>query len=603
MMSNQISWDAAVRALETSQPDAERRRRLLSVGWWLLVAAFACGFGMLLYMSVQDLADAWRTGDPLQWHFFWQGALDLLRMSPLAILSRIHGLWALTRPQQDVLAIRQQVAEGNDERAPIVADQPLVLPDNVFSHEYEIGPLSRPRSGRREAATTGATILIVVSVILALFSVIPLLIPGSDTVGRIISLVFVTITFALALGAARAHRIARALGQDIHVLADEHGLRWRRLAARNRFREIPWSQARAFVTLRFQRPIDLSPCHVFVLESPGAVLAWEITDRSTADQRAAHERLSRLIAARTHLPLRGLTSPVEAALSPEKQEEPKPALTFPLAPPGSNPVQAVELPITIVERNDPAARAARRSVRLGFLLTTVFTLPVLVLYGAGWGLQQYQPQYYSGLVARVHAEKPLYHDALSQDDGQWLVQEPSALNDYEHYFYTGGAYHLIGTHSDWFMFAYSAYSYVSDAAVEVTVSAAHQTNDDGLGLMLHTEGSSSNDFEVFEIDTHGNWTLWRHHYVNGTSNHDWTWIAGDYTQAAHQGAGARNRLLVIQRGSQFLLYVNEHFVGSYSDPATPRYGCMGIYVDMSTTEGIFSDFTVYPAPSTSLLPV
>jgi hypothetical protein len=134
----------------------------------------------------------------------------------------------------------------------------------------------------------------------------------------------------------------------------------------------------------------------------------------------------------------------------------------------------------------------------------------------------------------------------------------------------------------------------------VTVSVGHATDDDAVGLEIHSRNDSA-DFEMFVIDTHGFWSLSRRHYVDGTSAHDWTQIAGDYTSAAHPGASARNRLLVMQQGSRFVLFVNDQFVGSYSDPAATTYGFMGVYVDMSTTEGIFSDFTVYPAPPATLL--
>jgi hypothetical protein len=48
--------------------------------------------------------------------------------------------------------------------------------------------------------------------------------------------------------------------------------------------------------------------------------------------------------------------------------------------------------------------------------------------------------------------------------------------------------------------------------------------------------------------------------------------------------------------SLFLCYINDQFIDAvYDQKASPR-GHMGVLMNTSVTEGVFSDFAVYPAP-------
>jgi hypothetical protein len=119
-------------------------------------------------------------------------------------------------------------------------------------------------------------------------------------------------------------------------------------------------------------------------------------------------------------------------------------------------------------------------------------------------------------------------------------------------------------------------------------------------LLRASEGNA--DFVAFLVTPSGKWMLWRFHDV-GDETRNWSEIASGRSDAIHPGAGEQNRLLVIISGARYLCYVNDQFVGVFQDdgPALPQ-GRMGVFVNESTTEGVFSTFAVYPAPVTDPLP-
>ena len=89
--------------------------------------------------------------------------------------------------------------------------------------------------------------------------------------------------------------------------------------------------------------------------------------------------------------------------------------------------------------------------------------------------------------------------------------------------------------------------------------------------------------------------------MNGESDSDWTTLAGGYSKEIRQGDSVENRLLVIMRGVSYFCFINGHYLGPYRDTGPASHGEReGFYMNMSSVEGVFSDFTVYPAPSTDV---
>jgi hypothetical protein len=55
------------------------------------------------------------------------------------------------------------------------------------------------------------------------------------------------------------------------------------------------------------------------------------------------------------------------------------------------------------------------------------------------------------------------------------------------------------------------------------------------------------------------------------------------------------------RGSEYYCFVNERFLGSIHDyEPTVSAGHFGVYMNRSVVEGVFTNFVVYPAPSTDI---
>ncbi len=169
----------------------------------------------------------------------------------------------------------------------------------------------------------------------------------------------------------------------------------------------------------------------------------------------------------------------------------------------------------------------------------------------------------------------------------WLQQSP-LTNDPFGYSIEDDGYHVTGPKGDW-VGAWLRTTYV-DSAVEVTASQTAGAQYDGVGLILRSD----------ILNTH--MTLDAYHYDLSNPDDNWTYLASGTSDAIHIGVLQPNRLLAIMRGGQYLLYINNQFVGSYYDDAheTPRKGYAGVYVNDGTTEGIFTNFSVYqvkPPPS------
>jgi hypothetical protein len=120
-----------------------------------------------------------------------------------------------------------------------------------------------------------------------------------------------------------------------------------------------------------------------------------------------------------------------------------------------------------------------------------------------------------------------------------------------------------------------------------------------VGLLLRSS-EGNKDFVVFQVNPKGQWALLRYHDISD-SERSWQPIWHGESEAIHQGIGVQNRLLVIINGARYLCYVNNQFLGVFQDDGPALYqGRMGVFVNESTTEGVFSDFTVYPALSTDI---
>jgi len=259
----------------------------------------------------------------------------------------------------------------------------------------------------------------------------------------------------------------------------------------------------------------------------------------------------------------------------------------------------------------PPAPPTSPSVLRTFLLVTLIVLVVLapfgLIFGAAYGIPAYQEWYHNELLRRVHAQQPLFEDQLTYDDGKWSVGDDSKTGN--SYFFSNGAYHLKGQRDDRSMSAPGAALFDDDVAVEATVaqkgrpaSSSSSAGYDGVGLILRV-AANKGDFVVFFIHEEGYWSLARYHYVNGDADSDWTGLASGFSKSFTEGDGVENWMLVMMCGATYYCFVNERYLGAYRDTGPElRGGRMGLYMNISSVEGIFTNYAVYPAPSTDVFP-
>jgi hypothetical protein len=91
--------------------------------------------------------------------------------------------------------------------------------------------------------------------------------------------------------------------------------------------------------------------------------------------------------------------------------------------------------------------------------------------------------------------------------------------------------------------------------------------------------------------------------VHGDADSDWTGLASGFSKSITEGDGVENRLLVMMRGATYYCWVNERYLGSYHDSGAALHGAReGFYMNFNSVEGIFTNYAVYPAPSTDVFP-
>jgi hypothetical protein len=165
-------------------------------------------------------------------------------------------------------------------------------------------------------------------------------------------------------------------------------------------------------------------------------------------------------------------------------------------------------------------------------------------------------------------------------------------NEYhENYYFAYNGYHLKGQNPDRLMFAYGSPTY-GDVAVEVTAAQRGTAENDGVGILARVT-ESQDDRIAFVVMPSGDWWIARFHYTTGNPEDDWTFLYDGYSSAIHTGDGAQNQLLMILRGAVYYCFVNGRYLGSFHDYG-PTLNA-GHY-------GVFTDFAVYPAPSTDIFP-
>jgi hypothetical protein len=396
---------------------------------------------------------------------------------------------------------------------------------------------------------------------------------------------------------------------------------------------IEWGAARSF----FQVIDPLSslgvgrPRHtLFALDSGDQLIAWTVAPRATEEQRTANDRLCRLIAERTRLPLRDLAKCAEELTNSRIMGE--------LAR-GVIALNAVPMNLAARRRAEFVARVSghgagtERSSWLGQAraliasgraayevaaghevpraggkarvkapwwrraLFVVSAVMVVSLFPGSWVLHQGEVWYYGRFANQIEASTPLYVDSLTRDDGQWYTR-PMTSQD-SGFTFTGSTYLIQSDARGDGGQAYAPGTY-SDIAVEVTVRERPTNWNTTMGS-LNTAGAAVHDTDGSTVRCGagpiGTWFLMR--YSTSLSyDAQWSVLAfGQVNHDVHWGLGVANTFLLVARGKHYWCFANGHLLGFATDSVALQPGHVGVYLDDNTIVAAFNDFRVYAVPA------
>lgn len=615
MADGKIGLPGLLAALENGDErvarTARRWRRFIAVAVTVSCLLTVAYLGWTLFA----LRDAWHTG---QWRYFW-GQLN--GIWPLVALGA--RFWAVDDPftgYVDVVRKMQEAAiKGDEQDAPIAQEYSQLSQDSsMLFGGISYGPLKRPHDGR----SIGPIVLVVMGLLMAITFGAVLLAVGMSAASdgaRQVNEIIWGITLILLLLSIWPLVVVLRMRRGILVTADDMGVAWKQAGWRTRRRSIAWHDTRAFFVITQRKSTNWTKETTWVLMGSAGALAWMAPREEAAQTDTPHARFAALVASRTRLPLRDLSALADrmtnrtliaeqrkAAIENATRiyEETKREILAARTQPEK---AAAWLSTQRREQAADAVLSAHRSEQttkksgLGWGCTVQLVLLVVIglMYAGGWGLEQYQPHYYEGMLAQIHASKPLYHDDLSHDDGDWPLCAPTADRP-NRCSYGGQAYHLTSA-SGRFISAWTEPVY-GNAVVEGTVRQIGTVEYDGVGLILRAFDDNTDMLVFFIHPTDGTWSLAHYHDVGGSPDDNWTAFENGSSSAIRTGQGAANDLLVVITDDRYTCYINGKVVLMYDDSehAIPRMGHVGLYVNDGAVEGVFTDFTVYPAPAPSV---
>lgn len=378
----------------------------------------------------------------------------------------------------------------------------------------------------------------------------------------------------------------------LSITADEQGLTWQD-GKRGPRQQIGWNAVRSFSVMVYEGASWLSSRQTtFLVDGRDVLLTWTLYSGSGMDEYGESWQLSRHVVTHSGQLLRDLT-PLAMSL---RMTSAKPARL--------RGIGAPELLITTI------MAMKRRFHRIWFvgvpLVVSLFALLFVSLLGNHFA-QDYQQRYFTGLTTKIHAGKQLYHSALTTDDGEWQTLPPTVADDQMNLGIVDGAYQMSapkGQTAEW-----TISPVFGDMAVEAMVRLSGPASDySSAGLILHSNYAGTN-MVVFHVNPfNGSWLL--DHYVYDATNPDGSWHMLDdgESTAIHTGDGVENTLLALVRGDMIVLYINGHFITSYSAqdhfnennydaPPLLHSGYAGVYDNEGSHVARFNDFTVYAIKS------
>jgi serine/threonine protein kinase len=182
---------------------------------------------------------------------------------------------------------------------------------------------------------------------------------------------------------------------------------------------------------------------------------------------------------------------------------------------------------------------------------------------------------------------PIFADDLSTDFiSDWYV-------DYTNCKFSHSSYHVLVKQNYALQICKSSILSYDNAAMQVSVSLISGSD---AGIILR-----ANDQQYYEFgyDNRGNF-FFRRHDADGSGVGSFTDLIPSTKSSAILPGKQKNTLLVVSNGSNFDLFINNTYVGSYQD-STYTNGQVGFSVETLSTpkagEASFSDFKVYSVSS------
>lgn len=608
---------AGMGVLETEVKPSTGVRVGRVIGIALVVLVALAVIGGLSALSIYLLFFSWQIGD---WMSFWTvvGMTALIEVIaiPMVGVGLIYGTGfagaasRAARDRDDL--VRRLLLAANNESAPPEPLQPapLALPSQPnVTLTIPLATSSAPKQGRSQGIRAMLLLLYVVCVV-PFFSVVLLSFPGTPTpplpiIGGLAQFgitsflgscgVFAVIVI-FGLGAAIQTSLRR-MYKGVPVQVSDEGLRWsdRRTHRRELLR---WSEIGAIGRSAMQGPAvsnstTTATVTQYMLAGTDQALVWNVAPYTRPHLFQASETLLRLVVTRTGQPLRDASKlAAEVTLAGANARF---LLESRLA--GSSASMST---LSATPRTKAGGPARWGCLGVALLLAVLLLIQAGV-GGVGFYYQQQHSAYVANLPGLIHQTQPLFADSLMASDGLWYEQKPSE-DDLAGMAYTPNGYQLSGNKPGNFVLSTGSQHFGDNMAYEVIATqrgALPQDGGDGVGIAFNADdiGDQADSFIEFSVGYDGGWYLMSYKYVDDRTSDNWNYIDQGTSSVINKNPGDTNTLLIVVRGTQYILYINNQYITTYNDTydkGLPTSGFAGVYLDDCAMTGTFRDFNAYP---------
>lgn len=187
------------------------------------------------------------------------------------------------------------------------------------------------------------------------------------------------------------------------------------------------------------------------------------------------------------------------------------------------------------------------------------------------------------LYAQATSGTPALSDSLSSQTGHLWDESDTSSGSCK---FTNGDYHSLMPTATFFQPCYAENSNFSNFTFQVDMAIIH--GDEG-GILFRSD-NVNNKFYLFQIDIHGNYTLYL--YINSHGSQAMRLLHGSTNFM--KGLNQLNEITLVAQGKQFSFYLNKHFLAETND-ATYASGKIGVFAESITqaTDVAFTNAKVW----------